>query len=141
MLFNTGFISELSNESIPMFLTGVTIQSSDYYPLFNYQEAYSAQWLAENKVSNNIFADAYGKFIFYRFIPDINEISSNIGVSEYTKYNSTNTYMYLRTLNINNGYLVRFSRTDRNRIYEDLSDTTNSKNKIFDNGGSYIYYK
>ncbi len=113
MLFNTGFVSELAGESIPMFLTGVSIQSSDYYPLFDYQEADSAQWLTDNKVSNSIYADVYGKFIFYRFTPNINEISSNNGVSEFTTYNSSNTYMYLRTLNVNSGYLVGFtSRTD-----------------------------
>ena len=142
MLFNTGFVSELAGESIPMFLTGVSIQSSDYYPLFDNQEADSAQWLTDNKVSNSIYADVYGKFIFYRFTPNINEISSNNGVSEFTTYNSSNTYMYLRTLNVNSGYLVGFtSRTDRNRVYKDLSSIANSKNKIFDDGGSRVYYK
>lgn len=140
-LFNTGFVSVLSGQSIPMFLTGENIQSSDYYPLFDYQEADSAQWLVANNISSSIYADVYGKFIFYRYTPNISNISANNGISEFIPYNESNTYMYLRTLNVNNGYLVGFtSRTDRNRVYKDLSNYTNIKNRIFDDGGSRVYY-
>lgn len=140
-LFNSGFVSELSGQSIPMFLSGENVLSSDYYPLFDYQEADSAQWLVENNLSSSIYADVYGKFMFYRYTPNINNISANNGISEFTPYNASNTYMYLRTLNVNNGYLVGFtSRTDRNRVYKDLSSNADLKNRIFDDGGSRIYY-
>ena len=140
MLFNTGFVSVLANQSIPMDLSNQN-RLSDYYPLFDQQEATGAEWLIDNNVSSSIFTDTYGKFIFYRFIPNINEISTNNEISEFTLYNNTNTYMYLRKLNTENGYLVGFtSRTDRNRVYADLSSVVNLKNRIFDDGDSRVYY-
>ena len=140
MLFNTGFISVLAGQSIPMHLSNQD-RLSDYYPLFDYEEGTGAQWLIENNVSSNIYTDVYGKFIFYRFTPNINEISSNNRISEFTPYNATNTYMYLRKLNTENGYLVGYtSRADRNRIYADLSSVVNLKNRIFDDGDSRVYY-
>lgn len=141
LLFNTGFVSVLSGQSIPMYLSGENVLNSDYYPLFDYQEADSAQWLVNNNISSSISTDVYGKFIFYRYTPNINNISANNGISEFVPYNESNTYMYLRTLNVNNGYLVGFtSRTDRNRVYKDLSSYANLKNRIFDDGGSRICY-
>ena len=140
MLFNTGFISVLAGQSIPMHLSNQD-RLSDYYPLFDHEEFTGAQWLTENNVSSNIYADVYGKFIFYRFTPNINNISANNGISEFTNYTSPNTYMYLRKLNTENGFLVGYtSRSDRNRIYADLSSTANSKNRIFDDGDSRVYY-
>ena len=140
MLFNTGFISVLADQSIPMHLSNQN-RLSDYYPLFDYEEGIGAQWLIDNRVSSNIYTDVYGKFIFYRFTPNINEISSNNGISEFTPYNATNTYMYLRKLNTENGYLVGYtSQANRNRIYADLSSVTNLKNRIFDDGDSRVYY-
>jgi uncharacterized membrane protein len=140
MLFNTGFISVLGGQSIPMHLSNQD-RLSDYYPLFDYEEFTGAQWLTENNVSSNIYADVYGRFIFYRFTANINNISANNGISEFTNYTSPNTYMYLRKLNTENGYLVGYtSRSDRNRIYADLSSTANSKNRIFDDGDSRVYY-
>ena len=140
MLFNTGFISVLAGQSIPMHLSNQD-RLSDYYPLFDYEEFTGAQWLTENNVSKNIYADVYGKFIFYRFTPNINNISANNGISEFTNYTSPNTYMYLRKLNTENGFLVGYtSGSNRNRIYADLSSTANTKNRIFDDGDSVVYY-
>ena len=140
MLFNTGFISVLAGQSIPMHLSNQD-RLSDYYPLFDYEEFTGAKWLTENNVSSNIYADVYGKFIFYRFTANINNISANNGISEFTNYTSPNTYMYLRKLNTENGYLIGYtSRSDRNRIYADLSSTANSKNRIFDDGNSMVYF-
>ncbi len=140
MLFNTGFVSVLANQSIPMDLSNQN-RLSDYYPLFDQQEATGAQWLLDNNVSSHIFTDVYGKFIFYRFNPNINELSTSNEISEFTPYNNSNTYMYLRKLNTENGFLVGFtSRSDRNRVYDDLSSTVNQKNRIFDDGDSRVYY-
>ena len=140
LLFNTGFVSVLANQSIPMDLSNQN-RLSDYYPLFDQQEAIGAEWLIQNNVSSSIYTDVYGKFIFYRFISNINKISTNNDISEYTSYNNTNTYMYLRKLNTENGYLVGFtSREDRNRVYADLSKVVNLKNRIFDDGDSRVYY-
>ena len=140
MLFNTGFISVFADQSIPMHLSNQN-RLSDYYPLFDYEEFTGAQWLTENNVSKNIYADVYGKFIFYRFTPNMNSISANNGISEFTNYTKPNTYMFLRKLNTENGFLVGYtSRSDRNRIYADLTGTANTKNRIFDDGDSAVYY-
>ncbi len=140
MLFNTGFISVLGNESIPMHLSNEN-RLSDYYPLFDLEEETGAEWLIDYRASWNVYTDVYGKFIFYRFTPNFNGISSNNGISEYTQYNNTHTYMYLRKLNTENGYLVGYSgRSDRNRLYEDLSSIVNLKNRIFDDGNSRVFY-
>ncbi len=139
MLFNTGFVSVLANESVPMHLSENRL--SDYYPLFDQQEGTGAEWLIDNRINNNIYTDVYGRFIFYRFTPDINRLSSENGISEFTSYNTTNTYMYLRKLNTENSFLVGFtSRADRNLVYEDLSSVVNLKNRIFDDGDSRVYY-
>jgi uncharacterized membrane protein len=140
MLFNTGFVSVLAGQSIPMHLSNQN-RLSDYYPLFDYEEGTGAQWLIENNVSSNIYADVYGKFIFYRFTPNINQISANNGISEFSPYNAPNTYMYFRKLNTEGGFLTGYTvRSERNRIYEDLSSTANAKNRIFDDGDSRVYY-
>ena len=140
MLFNTGFISVLADQSIPMHLSNQD-RLSDYYPLFDHEEFIGAQWLTENNVSPNIYSDVYGKFIFYRFTPNMDNISSDNGISEFTNYTNLNTYMYLRKLNTENGFLVGYtSRSDRNRIYADLTGTANTKNRIFDDGDSAVYY-
>jgi len=76
LLFNTGFVSVLANQSIPMHLSNQE-RLSDYYPLFDQQESTSAKWLINHNITSNIYTDVYGKFIFYRFTPNINEISSN----------------------------------------------------------------
>ena len=62
------------------------------------REFTGAQWLTENNVSSNIYADVYGKFIFYRFTPNMNNISANNGISEFTNYTKPNTYMYLQKI-------------------------------------------
>ena len=140
MLFNTGFVSVLANESIPMQLSNGNI-ASDYYPMFNIEEAASAQWLTENKISPNIYADVYGRFIFNRYIFSINEPAINNGVTDFTSYNSTNSYIYQRKLDINNKYLTGFTGfSDRSRVYLDLGVIVTPKNIIFDDGDSKVYY-
>jgi uncharacterized membrane protein len=140
MLFNTGFVSVLAGESVPMHLSGEST-ASDYYPRFNYQESYGAQWLSQYRVSPNIYADVYGRFAFYRYIWNLNIISANNGVSEFTVFNNNNSYIYSRKLNSDNTFLVGFTnRNTRNRVYEDLSSYVDGKYRIFDDGDSRIYY-
>jgi uncharacterized membrane protein len=140
MLFNTGFVSVLAGQSVPMHLSGEST-ASDYYPRFNHQESYSALWLSQYMVSPNIYADVYGRFAFYHYIWNLNIISANNGVQEFTVYNKNDSYIYTRKLNGNNTFLVGFtSRNTRQRVYEDLSSYINEKYRIFDDGDSKIYY-
>ncbi len=140
LLFNTGFVSVISDTSIPMTLSNGNI-ASDYYPLFNIEEASSAQWLAANKISPYIYADVYGRFIFNRYIYSNNEIAIENGVTDFTSYNSNNSYIYQRKLDINNFYLTGFTgMSDRNRVYLNMSVIVDPKNTVFDDGDSRIYY-
>ncbi|HML04780.1 MAG TPA: DUF2206 domain-containing protein [Methanobacterium sp.] len=140
LFFNAGFFSVLSNQSVPMHLSGEN-SASDYHPRFDHQEVLGAQWLSENRVNAKIFADVYAVFVFYRFIAIPNEISANNGVYGISNYDSNNSYIYLRKLNQDNNLLVGFtSRTNRNRVYEDMSSIINPKNRIYENGASKIYY-
>lgn len=140
LLFNTGFVSVLSNTSVPMSLSNGVL-ASDYYPLFNLEESSSAQWLSENRVSTNIYADAYGMFIFNRYIYYPDKIALDNGVRDFTSYNSSNSYIYQRKLDINNYYLTGYTgMNDRNRVYLNMSVIVNPKSTVFDDGDSRVYY-
>lgn len=143
MLFNTGFFSVLSGQSIPLHLNennGVN-SASDYHPLFNHQESIGAAWLIEHKTNVKVYADIYGVFAFYRYMSDPNVYSTDIGVQEIGLYSDNNSYIYLRKLNQDNNLLSGFtSRTNRNRIYENMSAIIMPKNRIYENGASKIYY-
>ncbi|WP_414468704.1 DUF2206 domain-containing protein [Methanobacterium sp. ACI-7] len=140
LLFNTGFVSIIAGQSIPMHLTDAKGQS-DYYPRFDNQESLGARWLVENKVDAKIYADVYGVFAFYRYIysPILPAAYNNVHlISDNVEINS---YIFLRKLNKDNNMLVGFtSRTNRNRVYEDMNGVINPKNRIYENGESKIYY-
>lgn len=140
LFFNAGIFSVLSNQSVPMHLSGQN-SASDYHPRFDYQEALGAQWLSQNRVNGKIFADIYGVFIFYRYIAVPNEISTNNGVYIISQYDNSTSYIFLRKLNQDNNLLVGFtSRTNRNRLYDDMGSVINPKNRIYENGEAKIYY-
>jgi len=139
-VFNAGLVSVVSNTSVPMSLSNGNL-ASDYYPLFNTQEASSAEWLSDNRVSNSIYADVYGRFIFNRYIYSMNEIALNNGVTDFTSYNPNNSYIYQRKLDINNYYLTGYTgMNDRNRVYLNMSVIVNPKSTVFDDGDSRVYY-
>lgn len=132
LLFNAGFFSVLSNQSIPMHLS----KDSDYYPSFNIPETTAAMWLHNESTGPQIFADSYGIFVFYKYYTplEINVIS---------KYNENiSSYIFLRKLNEGNKLLVGFNKgqRDRSRVYEDMSKIINSKYRIYDNGDAKVYF-
>jgi uncharacterized membrane protein len=132
LLFNAGFFSVLSNQSIPMHLS----KDSDYYPSFNIPETTAAKWLHDESTGPQIFADSYGIFVFYKYYTplEINVIS---------KYNENiSSYIFLRKLNKENRLLVGFNKgqRDRSRVYEDMSKIINSKYRIYDNGDAKVYF-
>lgn len=139
-IFNAGLVSVVSNTSVPMSLSNGNL-ASDYYPLFNTAEASSAQWLSENKVSNSIYADVYGRFIFNRYIFSLDGTALDNGVTDFTSYNPDNSYIYQRKLDINNYYLTGYTgMNDRNRVYLNMSVIVNPKSTVFDDGDSRVYY-
>ncbi len=164
MLFNTGFVSVIFEQSIPMHLTTDADPRSDFHPRFDKPELLGVRWLIENKLDLSIYADIYGVFAFMRYIcpPTSNSsplqfhggyhgtryIHSPVLTANYTNVfpipyydHDCSSYIYLRRLNLNNIFLTGFaSRTNRNRVYEDMSKIINPKNRIYDNGGSRIYY-
>ncbi|MEN4006580.1 MAG: DUF2206 domain-containing protein [Methanobacteriaceae archaeon] len=164
MLFNTGFVSVIFEQSIPMHLTTDADPRFDFHPRFDTLELLGVRWLTENKLDISIYADIYGVFAFMRYIcpPTSNSsplqfhggyhgtryIHSPVLTTHYTNVfpipyydHDRGSYIYLRRLNLNNVFLTGFaSRTNRNRVYEDMSKIINPKNRIYDNGGSRIYY-
>jgi uncharacterized membrane protein len=139
-IFNAGLASVVSDTSVPMSLSNGNL-ASDYYPLFNTAETGSAQWLSENKVSDSIYADVYGRFIFNRYIFSLDEIALENGVTDFTSYNPSNSYIYQRKLDINNYYLTGYTgMNDRNRVYLNMSVIVNPKSTVFDDGDSRVYY-
>lgn len=140
MLFNTGFVSVIAGQSIPMHLTTPNGQS-DYYPRFDVSDSMGAKWLAENKIDTKIYADVYGVFAFYRYIYSPALPSAYNNVYLISDNNDPNSYIFLRKLNKNNNILIGFtSRTNRNRVYADMSHVINSKNLIYENGVSKVFY-
>ncbi|MGB9936898.1 MAG: DUF2206 domain-containing protein [Methanobacterium sp.] len=132
LLFNAGFFSVLTNQSIPMHLS----KESDYYPSFNVPETTAAAWLHNESAGPVIFADSYGIFVFYKYYypAELNVIS---------KYNGNiNSYIFLRKLNQQNKLLIGFEKgsRDRSRVYEDRSNIINSKYRIYHNGDASIYF-
>ncbi|UTB32608.1 MAG: DUF2206 domain-containing protein [Methanobacterium sp. ERen5] len=140
LIFNAGLASVVSDTSVPMSLSNGNL-ASDYYPLFNTAEASSAQWLSENKVSNSIYADVYGRFIFNRYLFSLDEIALENGVTDFTSYDPTNSYIYQRKLDINNYYLTGYTgMNDRNRVYLNMSVIVYPKSTVFDDGDSKVHY-
>ncbi len=140
LFFNAGIFSSITNQSVPLHLGGQGL-ASDYYPIFTYPEAVGALWLSDTKITAPIYADIYGRFLFNRYVQPPNQIANSNGVYDIGQYNSTNSYVYLRKDNANNIMLTGFtSRTNRNRVYENMTPLINSKDEIFDDGVSKIYY-
>ncbi len=139
-VFNAGLASVVSDTSVPMSLSNGNLES-DYYPLFNSAEAASAHWLSENRVSNSIYADVYGRFIFNRYIFSLDKIALENGVTDFTSYDPDNSYIYQRKLDINNYYLTGYTgMNDRNRVYLNMSVIVDPKSTVFDDGDSRVYY-
>ena len=140
LVFNAGLASVISDTSVPMSLSNGNL-ASDYYPLFNSAEAGSALWLSENKVSDSIYADVYGRFIFNRYIFSLDKIALENGVTDFTSYDPSNSYIYQRKLDINNYYLTGYTGlNDRNRVYLNMSVIVDPKSTVFDDGDSRVYY-
>ena len=138
MLFNTGFISVFAGLSIPMHLDN----EADYHPRFIPQEFQAVDWLSEYKSPGFIYADVYGVFIFNKYLnlyPAL-EISTYSQTQKLTS--EKNSYIFLRKLNQGNKLLVGFNKglRERTKVYEDMSSIINSKNRIYENGASKIYY-
>lgn len=126
LLFNTGFFSVLSDQSIPMHLS----KESDYYPRFDIQETTAAKWLYEEKINYPIFADTYGTLVF-------NKYTYSTPIIAYYKENQT-SYIFLRRLNRDNKLLVSLTNNQRN--YEDKTELIKVKNRIYDNGEARSYF-
>ena len=102
----------------------------------------AVDWLSEYKSPGFIYADVYGVFIFNKYLnlyPAL-EISTYSQTQKLTS--EKNSYIFLRKLNQGNKLLVGFDKglRERTKVYEDMSSIINSKNRIYENGASKIYY-
>ncbi len=144
-LFNTGFMYVATGESKETY-TLPCLEKEGICPDLIYiydEEVSSAKWLSTNINNESIaYADYNGKWMVLK--------SHAPKVNAYIFSNSTiwilrDTYIYFRQLNTKNKILERSSELERNYEYIDLQNTSFYKtfithsNKIYDNGGSYLY--
>lgn len=130
LFFNTGFFSVISNTSIPVHLS----TESDVYPRFDFQETLGAQWLYENRISDNIYADEHGILLFKKYMYYAPVLSYYKG--------QNNSYIFARKLNQGNIFLVTIEvdSKEKSKVYEDMSGMINTKNEIYDNGEAKSYF-
>lgn len=143
-LFNSGFILEVSNQpyipgvvpgSISLFYGDV---DGEYY---NLQEVRAVNWISDVGSNHIIFGDMYSFLLlnecFYQktYLFPVNET-----------HFKENSYGYLRSWNIQKNEVL-LSLNSKSKSLQRFSiknipclKTINSKNRIYNNGGSYLYY-
>jgi len=130
MLFNTGFFSVLTDNSVPVHLS----TESDIFPRFNQYEISGAQWLYNHNVGGNIYGDEHGAQLFKKYFYYVPNLSLYRG--------EDNFYIFSRKFNRENIFLLTIERgsKERTRVYKDMSDLIRRKNRIYDNGDVRIHY-
>lgn len=152
LLFGSGFISETiirNGDFAPSKLILKPRWTSINDPWFVYEfyrgyffenEVLSAEWLAKNGESTNkIYADG-GRFVLGAgplrlFMPEtrFSPLTSNVSIEE-------DAYIYLRYLNVVEGKMIEKEEPLTIRSTESIYHVLTSKDKIYTNGGSAIYY-
>ncbi len=124
-LFYIGFIYQVTGDHPTP--TSFSISNVDY-DVFNQEEVSSANWLINNKNNNNIYAD------YYR-IPLFSSITTEpIKSYQYRIY--PESYIYLGSYNLKTGKILVNSTS---MSYEEYYNIIEQDDKIYDNGGSYVY--
>ena len=145
-LFRVGFFYEIAGDTSPGMQISTSFNrmkdsndpqlvSAIFDPYVPAQDVYSAVWLA-NTLKNNtdIYADKIAeKHVLRAYALKI--IEWNYALTTNTTFNS-NTYVYLRYLNVQ-GYLIQNGAiSNMTDVYSNLVQS----DLIYSNGGSEIYY-
>jgi uncharacterized membrane protein len=132
LLFNTGFVAEILQQPS----TAVPLNATMDAPRFNDQEVYGASWLSNEKTSNPAFADTYrGLLLQTMFLPSVSGLPLNGTLA-------AGSYVYLGTLNVvENKFTVLAVKGSVSTSYSvNVQNFTAARSRVYDNGGSEIYY-
>lgn len=142
LLFNSGFVHEVLKDDIP---NSIALNSSLDYPRFNAKEVSGAQWLGDKIDSRLVYGDFFDEGLLHGYIAPIWRVEIFTG---YLDYIDSNSFIYLRNLNINGKCMVVSERKTFERPYDYINLSTSPfftkvlfhSNEIYDNGGSEIYH-
>ncbi len=139
-LFTTGFILQITGET-PQKIA-LSINEIDSPPHFNDREIFGAKWLSDKSADNlGVYADSNGLYALLvgrwvgkqeKFPADAEQIKEG--------------YLYLRSWNIEKNEILILTKPKAQPVKEYINlqndpvyfVVINSKNKIYDNGGSQI---
>jgi uncharacterized membrane protein len=141
-LFSTGFVYEVTGQQSTSFILNGNVDA----PRFNEREVIAAAWLhavrgeTQDGILLQIYADAHRRVLF-------DSLDLDHPASEFPSWlprTPSNAYMYLGTFNLKSGQVaqVRTTTVLQGTVisYGDLGKTTDSRSKIFDDGGAAVYY-
>ena len=141
LLFNCGFVFEIAKDNP----TSISLNNSVNHPKFNQKEVLGAEWAKEFAVESTIYADDFGGLLLCEFFsPMERRIKIFKGDTEKLQENS---YIYFRSVNVNDemiedrwimGHPKLFAYSLSNTMF--YKKVIVSANKIYDNGGSVIYW-
>jgi uncharacterized membrane protein len=132
LLFNTGFVFQILGQPS----AAVPLNGTMDAPRFSDREVYGASWLNNEKTSKPAYADTYrGLLLETMFLPSVRDLPSNGTLA-------AGSYVYLGTLNVMEDKLaqVRFGSVAVT-YYLNVQNFTAARSKVYDNGGSEIYYR
>jgi uncharacterized membrane protein len=132
LLFNTGFVAEILQQPSAAVPLNATMDA----PRFNDREVYGASWLSNEKTSEPAYADVYRSLLLETmFFPSVNGLPLNGTLA-------AGSYVYLGTLNVmvNEFTTVTFGSVSTTN-YVNIQNFTAGRSRIYDNGGSEIYYR
>jgi uncharacterized membrane protein len=141
-LFSTGFVYEVTGQQSTSFILNSKVDA----PRFNEREVTAAEWLhavrgeTQDGILLPIYADAHRRVLFDGL--DLDHPASEF--PSWPPRTPPNAYIYLGTFNVESGQVaqVRTTTVLQGTVisYADLGKTTDSRGKIFDDGGAAVYY-
>lgn len=138
LLFNSGFVYEIANDNPTSIALSPNIQSIK----FNESEVYAASWLG-SQTQTHVLAGDFGRFIIYNNIKhtNVNVIGNEIS------YIPSNYFIFLDSIMVKDNQLVISTRKSSGISREKVRFTDSMfyikvvtiSNKIYNNGGAYVY--
>lgn len=159
LLFNTGFIYYIFNDDSTSLSLNTTYDTTNY----NQEEFYGAEWLNNFGLLNKLslttttksmsISDDYRRPLLRSFgiepvvlskVYGNNSTLSDLNLNlkkRYSRFNSFYFYFGSKNVHDDEAALVSTEGVNRNGMdYKDLTELFNIESKIYDNGGSQVYY-
>ncbi len=128
LIFNSGVAYELFGDHP----SSMVLHSSMDGPKFNDLEVTGAQWIAQNRVNDNVYADSYRFLLINGFVP--------YDKSKPVSYlPNGGAYMFLGTYNLLTGEFGIPAQGSSTLYYYSTENLTNVASSIYDDGGSKIF--